>query len=71
VCRKRIGENQNVDSDSIIEKIKEILQEKNVDAGELVQLSGFPEEDAIKAIRQLLEDNKIIRDNNMLLSWKN
>jgi ATP-dependent DNA helicase RecQ len=71
VCRKRINEEQNVESDSIIEKIKEILSEKRVDAAELVQLSGFPEEEAIFAIRQLLDDNKIIRDNNMLFSWKN
>jgi ATP-dependent DNA helicase RecQ len=70
VCRKRIGESQNVDSDSVIEKIKEILLEKNVDAGELVQLSGFPQEDTINAIRQLLEDNKITKDKYMKLSWK-
>ena len=70
VCRKRFSEEQNVES-SVIEKIKEILSEKKVDAAELVQLTGFPEEDAIRAIRQLLDDNKIIRDNNMLLSWKN
>jgi ATP-dependent DNA helicase RecQ len=70
VCRKRISEEQNVESDSAIEKIKEILLENKVDAAELVQLSGFPEEDAIRTIRQLLDDNKIIRDNNMQLSWK-
>ena len=70
VCRKRISAGQNVESDSVIEKIREILSEKKVDAEELVRLSGFSEEDAINAIRQLLDDNKIIKDGDMKLSWK-
>jgi ATP-dependent DNA helicase RecQ len=70
VCRKRIGEEQSVDPNSIIEKIKEILSEKSVDAEDLVQLSGFSEKAAINAIRQLLDNNMIIRDNDMKLSWE-
>jgi NADH:ubiquinone oxidoreductase subunit F (NADH-binding) len=71
VCRKRIGEGQNVELDSIIEKIKEILLGKSVDAEELVQLSGFPEEDTINAIRHLLDNNKLIKGSDMKISWKN
>jgi ATP-dependent DNA helicase RecQ len=70
VCRKKNGKGQNAETDSVIEKIREILLEKKVDAGELVQLSGFPQEDTVKAIRQLLDNNKIIKDTGMKLSWK-
>ena len=70
VCKKRISREQNVETDSIIEKIREILLEKKVDAEKLVQLSGFPEEDVIKAIRQLLDNNIIFKDSDMKLSWK-
>ena len=71
ICRKRISEEQNTDLDSVIEKIKEILLNNKVDAEELVQLSGLPEADAIKTIRQLLDNNIIAKDGNMKLSWKN
>ncbi|MDR2887071.1 MAG: RecQ family ATP-dependent DNA helicase [Bacteroidales bacterium] len=70
VCRKRIGEQQNVSIDTVTEKIREILSERSVDAAELVRLSSLPEEVAINTIRQLLDSNIIIKDNEMKLSWK-
>ena len=69
VCRKRTGEVQSVEQGVIIEKIKEILADKKVDAEELVQLIGRNEEETIKTIRYLLDNSKLLKDSNMKLSW--
>lgn len=71
VCRKRNElDLSKYEFDLILEEVKKILSSQKVDAGELVKLTGFPEEKAVKVIRWLLDHNKIRQDKEMKLSWK-
>jgi ATP-dependent DNA helicase RecQ len=71
VCRKRNElDLSKYEFDLILEEVKKILSSQNVEVGELVKLTGFPEEKAVKVIRWLLDHNKIWQDEEMKLSWK-
>ena len=72
VCRKRNElDLSKYEFDLILEEIKKVLAEKNVDAEELVRLTGYPEDKSVKVIRWLLDHNKILKDDEMKLSWRN
>ncbi|HUT43463.1 MAG TPA: RecQ family zinc-binding domain-containing protein, partial [Desulfobacterales bacterium] len=71
VCRERNElELSRYEFDLILEEIKEILVEQKYDAQELVSRVEQPEEKVIKVLRWLIDHNKIIMDDNHLLSWK-
>ena len=71
VCRERNElDLSKYEFDLILEEIKTILDEKNPDAEELVKMIDYPEDKVIKVIRWLLDHNKIIKDENYSLSWK-
>jgi ATP-dependent DNA helicase RecQ len=71
VCRKRNElDLSKYEFDLILEEIKTILADKKPDAGELVKLIEYPEDKVINVIRWLLDHDKIIRDENHALSWK-
>ena len=71
VCRKRNElDLSKYEFDLILEEIKKILASKKVDAEELVKLAGYPEEKTINVIRWLLDHNKLLKDDEMKLSWK-
>lgn len=71
ICRDRNElELSKYEFDLILEEIKEVLTDNKIDPKELVPRINFPEEKVIKMIRWLLDHNKIIQDNNHLLSWK-
>jgi ATP-dependent DNA helicase RecQ len=72
VCRKRNElDLSKYEFDLILEEIKKILSEKNVDAEELVRQTGYPEDKSLKVIRWLLDHNKLQKDDEMKLSWHN
>lgn len=71
VCRERNElDLSKYEFDLILEEIKEVLNEKSPDAGELVNLVEYPEDKVIKVIRWLLDHNKLIPDNEHRLTWK-
>lgn len=71
VCRKRNElDLSKYEFDLILEEIKKILASKKVDAEELVKLAGYPEDKTINVIRWLLDHNKLLKDDEMKLSWK-
>lgn len=71
VCRERNElDLSKYEFDLILEEIKEILTGRKADATELVNKSGYPEEKVIKVIRWLLDHNKIVMDDQHLISWK-
>ncbi len=55
--------------DVILEKVKEILQYENLDAGGIVEKVGMDEEKTIKVIRWLLDHDKILSDSQQKLFW--
>ncbi|HBE40169.1 MAG TPA: RecQ family ATP-dependent DNA helicase [Bacteroidales bacterium] len=71
VCRER---NQldlsKYEFDIILEEVKELLTRNKYDPRELVSKVSLPEEKVIKVVRWLLDHNKIIRDDDNLLSWR-
>lgn len=71
VCRKRNElDLSKYEFDIILEEIKDRLSEKKYDVQELVSKMNYPEEKVIKIIRWLLDHNKLVSDDNHLLSWK-
>jgi ATP-dependent DNA helicase RecQ len=71
VCRDRNElDLSKYEFDLILEEIKAILIEKNPDSEELVKMIDYPEDKVIKVIRWLLDHNKIIKDDNYSLIWK-
>jgi ATP-dependent DNA helicase RecQ len=71
VCRERNElDLSKYEFDLILEDIKSILLESRTDADGLVQMARFPEEKVIRVLRWLLDHNKIIRDEDMTMSWK-
>ncbi len=70
VCRERNElELSKYEFDLILEEIKSTLASRRPDAEELVQIIGYPAENVIKVIRWLLDHNKIIRGDDMKLTW--
>ncbi len=71
VCRERNElDLSKYEFDRILEEIKGILADKQPDAEELVKLCTYPEEKVIKVTRWLLDHDKIIRDKDYRLLWK-
>ncbi len=71
VCRERNElELSKYEFDLILAEIKSILSVRNPDSEELTRMVEFPAEDVIRVIRWLLDHNKIIRGDDMKLSWK-
>jgi ATP-dependent DNA helicase RecQ len=71
VCRKRNElDLSKYEFDMILEEVKKILSSQRVDAVELVRLTGYPEEKAVKVIRWLLDHNDIRQDQEMKLTWQ-
>ena len=71
VCRERNElDLSKYEFDLILEEIKEVLTGRKADARELVSKVNHPEEKVIKVIRWLLDHNKLIMDEEHLLSWR-
>ncbi len=71
VCRERNElDLSKYEFDRILEEIKGILADKQPDAEELVKLCTYPEEKVIKVTRWLLDHDKIVRDKDYRLLWK-
>jgi ATP-dependent DNA helicase RecQ len=71
VCRKRNElDLSKYEFDLILDEVKKILSSQSVDAVELVRLTGYPEDKAVKVIRWLLDHNKIRQDQEMKLTWQ-
>jgi ATP-dependent DNA helicase RecQ len=71
VCRKRNElDLSKYEFDLILEEVKKVLSSQKVDAEELVRLTGYPEEKAVKVIRWLLDHDKIRNDDEMKLFWQ-
>lgn len=71
VCRERNElELSKYEFDLILAEIKSILSVQNPDAEELTRMVQYPAENVIRVIRWLLDHNKIIRGDDMSLSWK-
>jgi ATP-dependent DNA helicase RecQ len=71
VCRERNElDLSKYEFDIILDEIKGLLTGHKFDARELVSKISQPEEKVIKVIRWLLDHNKIIRDDDNLLSWR-
>lgn len=72
VCRERNElDLSKYEFDMILEEIKAILTNKRPDAEELVKMLNYPENKTVKVIRWLLDHDKIIKDSEYKLSWKN
>ncbi len=72
VCRERNElDLSKYEFDLILEEIKTILTSKNPDAEELVKMIAYPEDKTIKVLRWLLDHDKIVKDREYKLSWKN
>ncbi len=70
VCRKRNElELSKFEFDLILNEIKTLLQSGKFDAHELIKKTDYPEEKVVKVIRWLLDHNKLLRDEQGLLSW--
>jgi ATP-dependent DNA helicase RecQ len=71
VCRERNElDLSKYEFDLILDEIKEILAGRKADATELVSKSGYPEDKVIRVIRWLLDHNKLVMDDQHLLSWR-
>jgi ATP-dependent DNA helicase RecQ len=71
VCRERNElDLSKYEFDLILDEIKEVLTGRQADAQELVSKVDHPEDKVIKVIRWLLDHNKLIMDDQHLLSWK-
>ncbi len=55
--------------DLILERIKEILEKEKVTADQLVSLTGMDEDKSLKVVRWLLDHDKILVDESLLLVW--
>jgi len=71
VCRERNElDLSKYDFDLILEEINSILTGSRTDAENLVKMTRFPEEKVIRVLRWLLDHNKIVRGDDMTMSWK-
>ena len=70
ICLKRNKmELSALEFDNILNTIKPLLQKKDSTIEELVIYAHYPEEKIIKVIRWLLDNNKIIQNNEKKLHW--
>ncbi len=71
VCRKRNElELSKYEFDLILEEIKKLLSQKQLDASELVKHISYPEDKTVKVIRWLLDHGKLNTGEDRKLSWK-
>jgi ATP-dependent DNA helicase RecQ len=72
VCRERNElELSKYEFDLILEEIKLLLANENPVMEDLVRRIGYPEDKVIKVVRWLLDHNKISKDENLNLAWRN
>jgi ATP-dependent DNA helicase RecQ len=72
VCRERNElDLSKYEFDLILEEIKTVLTEEKPEMEQLVKQINYPEDKVIKVIRWLLDHNKILRDDDLKLRWKN
>ena len=71
VCRKRNElELSKYEFDLILEDIKKVLSQQQLDASELVKHISYPEDKTVKVIRWLLDHGKLNTGDDRKLSWK-
>jgi ATP-dependent DNA helicase RecQ len=71
ICRDRNElDLSKYEFDIILEEVKSILESGKPLMEELVKMITFPEEKSIKVIRWLLDHDKIIKDSDLGLRWK-
>ncbi|HOW40015.1 MAG TPA: RecQ family ATP-dependent DNA helicase [Bacteroidales bacterium] len=71
VCRKRNElELSKYEFDLILEDIKKVLSQQQLDASELVKHISYPEDKTVKVIRWLLDHGKLNTGEDRKLSWK-
>ena len=72
VCRERNElDLSKYEFDLILEEIKTVLASESPDAEELVKKIDYQEDKVVKVLRWLLDHDKIIRDDDFKLLWKN
>ncbi len=71
VCRERnVLDLSKYEFDLILDEIKTHLEQHSPDAQELVKMIDHPENQVIKVLQWLLDHNKIVRDKDHKLSWR-
>ncbi len=71
VCRDRNElDLSKYEFDLILDEIKRLLTANKYNSYDLVSIVNFPGKKVMKVLRWLLDHNKIIRDDNNLLSWR-
>lgn len=71
VCRKRNElELSKYEFDLILEEIKKVLSQQQLDASELVRHISYAEDKTVKVIRWLLDHGKLNTGEDRKLSWK-
>lgn len=71
VCRERNElDLSKYEFDLILEEIKSFLINEKPEMEQLVKSINYPEDKVIKVIRWLLDHNKILKDDDMKLSWR-
>ncbi len=71
VCRERNElDLSKYEFDLILDEVKSALIEKSSDAEELVKIINYPEDKVVKVMRWLLDHNKIVSDENHILTWR-
>jgi ATP-dependent DNA helicase RecQ len=71
VCRERnVLDLSKYEFDLILEEIKTHLEQHSPDAQELVAMVDHPEDQVIKVLQWLLDHNKIVKDKDHKLSWR-
>jgi ATP-dependent DNA helicase RecQ len=71
ICQEKNGKEMANDEFELIRaKIESVLQEKNIDAAELVSILEYPEKNIVQVIRWLLDHNIITENSSHSLSLK-
>jgi ATP-dependent DNA helicase RecQ len=71
VCRERnVLDLSKYEFDLILDEIKTQLEHHSPDAQELVKMVDHPEGQVIKVLQWLLDHNKIVKDKDHKLSWR-
>jgi len=71
VCRERNElDLSKYEFDLILDEIKTILVDQNPDSLELVKMIDYPEDKVVNVLRWLLDHNKIIKDEEEHLVWR-
>ena len=71
VCRERNElDLSKYEFDLILEEIKAVLTDEKPEMEQLVRQINYPEDKVIKVIRWLLDHNKIIREDDLKLTWR-